>query len=145
MKAAFFLTIFLSIAAHAGMAAQMLGPSDIDRVRAYKSLIRDVDSKSLNQTVKEIERTPHPHLNLRIQEAMARAYADIVQEKGVKAKNRAWLYSKISLNMAYLQFADHQEGNSKTADPLDVFIRKKLKTHLPRDIFEQEGFRYILG
>jgi hypothetical protein len=110
---------------------------DLARINAYKQLIKEVDAKSARQTADELAKTRYPQLNLELKEAMARTYADIVRQQNVAPKNRPWLYSKIALNMAYLQF-----GGGKTDDALNNLICRKLKEHLPEGISKRPGFHY---
>ena len=142
MKKIILVIIFLCVAfsAHASKIHGRLTPEDIERVKAFKGLVHEVDAKSVHQTVAELEQTSHPLLNLEIKEAMAKAYADIVREqKVVGLKNKEWLYSMVGLNMAYLQF-----GGSKNAEPLNKLICQKLKAYLPANIVNAQGFHFSL-
>ncbi len=127
----FFLFLFTT-SVHAGH----LNETDIARLKAAKQLTRDVDQKPLQQSIKELERTPHPLLNLHMKEAMARTYADIVRDQNIDGQKRKdWLYSMVTLNMAYLQF-----GGSSNTDPLNKMICRKLKEYLPKDILKDPDF-----
>jgi hypothetical protein len=111
---------------------------DLERVRTFKELIRDVDVKSLEQTIHEIEIASYPELELQMREAIAKTYADIVREqKGIDQAQKEWLYSMVTINMAYLQFGGKQD-DSGTA--LNMIIRKKLREYLPSDVFTHPGF-----
>lgn len=95
-----------------------------------------------SQTTKELEKTGHPETNLCMKEAMAKTYADIVREQDVQGKGKKeWLYSMITLNMAYLQLVGTEAGG-KADTALDLLIRRKLKFYLPQDIDSKPGFRY---
>ncbi len=119
-------------------AGSGLTEQDMERVKAFKALVRDVDMKSLQQTIREIESADYPQLELQMKEAMAKTYADIVLEQTVvEQKQKEWLYSMVTMNMAYLQFGADQ-GDSGTV--LNRMILRKLKRYLPSDILNHPGF-----
>lgn len=116
-----------------------LSEAAIQRVKAFAVLVQDVD-KPPAAIVREIEHSKHPLLELSIKEAMAKTYATIVQSQHVEnLSKRAWLYSMVKLNMAYLQF-----GGTESNRPLDQMILHELKKNLPSDIIDAEGFRFSL-
>lgn len=118
--------------------------SDIERVKVVKTLLDGIDTKSLQETIDELEKTRHPQINLQIMEAMAKTYTDIVKEIDVKGqKKKEWLYSMVCLNMAYLQFGGSQ-GTSGSTSSLNRFIRQKLRQYLPLNALKQQGFLYSL-
>ncbi len=126
-------------------SAGSFSTGEIARIKAFKALVQEVDQKSLTETVHDLEKSPYPHLNLQMKEAMARVYADLVEDKKVEGKaKKAWLYSMVSLNMAYLQF-EGTKDNAGNAEPLNRLIRRKLKECLPKDIIDHPGFRCSLG
>lgn len=138
------LIIFISLAvsAHAqeNYASGHLTASDIERVKAVKTLLDGIDTKSLRETIDELEKTRHPRINLQIREAMAKTYTDIVKEIDVKGqKKKEWLYSMVCLNMAYLQFGGSQGAPGSTTE-LNRLIRQKLKKYLPSGALKQPGF-----
>jgi hypothetical protein len=137
--------IFLATSAHAqGKQTYFPAPQDIERVKAVKALLYGVDTKSLRETIDELEKTRHPRINLQIREAMAKAYTDIVREINVNGqKKKEWLYSMVCLNMAYLQFGGGH-GTHGSAGSLNRFIRQKLRKYLPPDALKQPGFLYSL-
>ncbi len=116
-----------------------LSDSDIAQVKESKGLIQDVDAKSLQRTLLEMEETECPTIHVFIIEAMARTYDDIVREQNVQEqKKKNWLYSKIQLNMAFLQLTGGtQKGD---ADPLNRLIRLKLKEYLPSGMLTHPAF-----
>ncbi len=121
-------------------AKERLTTKDIDRIKAYKHLVADVDTNSVGKTVTMLERSDNPRLNLTLKEAIARTYAEIVLEQGISdSKKKIWLYSMVGLNMAYFQFAGSNAAQKNVSD-LNRMIRGKLRKHLPEDIFEQPGF-----
>ena len=138
--------IFLATSVHAqgDYRSGHLTASDIERVKAVKVLLYDVDTKSLQETIDELEKTRHLQINLQIREAMAKTYTDIVREINVKGqKKKEWLYSMVCLNMAYLQFGGSQ-GKSGSTTELNRLIRRKLKEYLPPNVSEQPGFIHLL-
>ena len=140
MNRAAILFIFLFASPLVYARPGHLTAEEVHRVREFKGLLAGVDGKTLQQTVDELEKTAHPQVNLQIREAMALAYADIARRQNVEGNSkRAWLYSMVALNMAYLQF-----GGSHSADPLNALICRKLKEYLPANILKQPGFRYSL-
>lgn len=131
-------TFFLMTVVSAG--AETLNTKQIERLRAVKLMLADVESKSLTQMQRELEATDDPAMQLDIKEAMARAYSEIVQEQQVSGKGRkVWLYSMVALNMAYFQFGGSKDS-AAGATNLNKLIRQKLKTHLPAGIFKRPGF-----
>jgi hypothetical protein len=124
----------LPLLAHAATAR--LQTQEIERLKAVKAILREVDPKPLALTIKELENTGNPRLHLILREAMAHTYADIVRAQNVEGKGKKeWLYSTITLNMAYLQF-----GGTKTRDPLNALIVRTLREHLPEGVFTEPGF-----
>ena len=147
-KLLFVLIVFIFLAAsvHAeqGYKPKHLTALDIERVKAVKALLSGVDTQSLQETINELEKSRHPHSNLIMKEAMAKAYTDIVQEINVEGqKKKEWLYSMVCLNMAYLQFGGSQGAPGSTTE-LNRLIRKKLKEYLPPNALNQPGFFYSL-
>lgn len=141
-KQFFFLIIFLFLSS--SVRAEYLTGQEIQRVKAVKQVLSGVDGKSLQQTIDELGKTRYPHLNLIMREAMARTYVDIVRDNNVvEQKKKAWLYSMVCLNMAYVQFAGFQ-GSRTSATALNRLIRRKLREYLPADILKQPGFFYSL-
>jgi len=115
-----------------------LDSRDMERIRALKDLIRDVDRKSLAQTIHEIENADDPRLELQKQEAIAKTYADIVlQEKVVDQRQKEWLHSMITINMAYLQFGG---SGDDSGNGLHRLIRNKLRDYLPPEVLTHPGF-----
>lgn len=139
-----FLIIFIFLAASAHAQGDFPTPQDIERVKAVKAFLYGIDTKSLRETIDELEKTRHPQINLQIREAMAKTYTDIVREINVKGqKKKEWLYSMVCLNMAYLQFGGSQ-GKSGSTTELNRLIRQKLKKYLPPNVLKQPGFFYSL-
>ncbi len=146
-KKQFFLLIiflFLAVSAHAQAQSRHLTAQEIGRVRAVKQLLYGIDSKTLQETIDELERMRYPQINLGLREAMAKTYADIVREYAVDGqKKNEWLYSMVCLNMAYFQFTGSQ-GTAGDTTSLNRLIRRKLKEYLPPYVLKQPGFLYSL-
>ena len=123
---------------HAAVVRVHLTAPEIEHVKAFKKLIRDVDGKSLMQTIAEIETAANPQLELQMQEAIAKTYADIVLEEKVgDLKQKEWLYSMVTINMAYLQFGAKQDDSGNA---LNRMIRKKLREYLPPEVLSSPEF-----
>ena len=141
MKNSIFLTaVLVLVGAAPAFSAGALTPEEIAEVRKVKLMVQGVDKKSLHETIKEIEKTGHPKTYLRVKEAMARTFNDIVREQDVQGQaKKEWLYSMISLNMAYLQFVG-TKVKGKADSNLNRLIRHKLREYLPPDIDSHPGF-----
>ena len=137
-----FLVIFIFLAVPAHAQGNFPTPRDIERVRVLKEILYGIDTKSLRETIEELEKTRHSQINLQMREAMAKTYADIVREINVEGqKKKEWLYSMVCLNMAYLQFGGSQ-GKSGSTTELNRLIRRKLKEYLPPNALNRDGFFY---
>jgi len=141
----FFMCMLLATSAHADEYYRgHLTLQQIERIREVKQILDGVDRDSMQKTIRELEKSRHPQVNIEMKEAEARAFTDIVQEINVEGqKKKEWLYSMICLNMAYLQFGGAQ-GKYGTTTELNRLIRQKLKEYLPPDINKQPGFLYSL-
>ena len=138
--------IFLSSSAHAGeyYKATHLTLQEIERVRVIKDLLVGVDTKSLRETITELEKSRHLQIDLQMKEAMAKAYVDIVKEINVEGQHKKeWLYSMVCLNMAYLQFGGDKGTRGSTTE-LNRLIRQKLIAYLPPNFRKQSGSLYSL-
>ncbi len=121
-----------------------LTAEEIGRLKAVKAILGNIDPKSLGQYIAELEQSKDPLKSLEMKEAMAKAYADIVQEEEVQGqKKKEWLYSMVCLNMAYLQFGG-SAGTSRDSTDLNRLIRRKLIAYLPAHALQQPGFVYTL-
>jgi len=119
-------------------AGSGLTEQDMERIKAFTALVRDLDMKSLQQTVHEIEEADYPQLELQIKEAVAKTYADIVVEQTVvEQKQKEWLYSMVTMNMAYLQFGADPDDSGTV---LNRIIRRKLMKYLTSEILNHPGF-----
>ena len=133
MKRLLILVCILSFACPAYAQKQNGGhltSQQLERVRACQQLLQQVEQRTLQRMVFDLEKTPYPEENLQILEAVALTYDKIVREQKVaEQKNKVWLYSKIELNMAYLQLGGLHARNIDD-DPLNRLIRSHLKEHL---------------
>lgn len=128
--------LFLCLSLTAPAYADSLTSSQIERVKASKELIEDVDKKSLRQTVDELENMAYTEENLQIMEAMTKTYVNIVKWQDVRdLSKKEWLYGTIALNMAYLQMGGSTNavgGNT----PLNRLIRRTLQEHLSPELLQ---------
>lgn len=140
----FFLGLFIVFLLVPSLAAGQtrLTSAQIERLKASRQLLADVDDRSLEAGLAGLERSDFPEENLQILEAIARTYADIVKEQNViEQKNKEWLYSMITLNAAYLQLGGIQAGQSGDT-ALNKLIRAKLKKYLSPELQQnQEIFK----
>jgi len=117
-----------------------LTPEEIERVRAFKQLTAEVDKKTIEQTVEELETADNSALELQKHEAIAKAYAEVVVEKKVTdLKQKEWLYSMVAINMAYLQFGAQVDDSGNA---LNRLIRRKIRENLPPEALNHPGFRF---
>jgi len=141
---ALIIFLFLTSSVYVEAKSRHLTMEEIERVRAVKELLGDVDSKTVQQTIKELERSDYPQINLQLKEAMAKTFFDIVRDKNIQGQARQErLLSQISLNMAYLQLGGTQD-KAGSAEPLNRLIRKKLREYLPSEIFSSPGFSFVI-
>ena len=143
--AVIFLFFLLPVQAQETSGQRHLTAHELERVTVIRKDLGGVDKKTLQQTVRELEKRPYLEVNLQIKEAMAKAYVDIVREQNIVGQpKKEWLYSMVALNMAYLQFAADKDSTAG-AKNLNKLIRYKLKQYLPQDIFTKPGFHCPLG
>lgn len=139
-----FLFLTTSVYPQGNEGRRYLTAQEIERVKAVKALLYGIDTKSLQETIHELEKTRHPQINLEMREAMAKTYADIVKEVNVEGqKKKEWLYSMVCLNMAYLQFGG-SKGAAGSTSSLNRLIRQKLIKYLPGHALEKPGYFYSL-
>ena len=125
-------------------SGRLLTGDQIQRLKAVKQTLSAVDRTSLQETLRELQRSRHPLINLEMKEAMAKTYADIVIDLNVDGqKKKEWLYSMICLNMAYLQFGGNK-GKPGSTTELNRLIRLKLLKYLSPGVLKQPGFFYSL-
>ena len=132
-----FVFLFLIVVpVHAGQ--RQLTPSQIERVKAAKALLNGVDGLSLTKSISELENNPSPEGNLQILEAVAKTYDELITEQNVDGlAKKQWLYSMVQLNMAYFQFSGGQ--TQKKASTTNQLIQRKLKRHLPPEIYSNSA------
>ncbi len=116
-----------------------LTDEEIDFVKENRALVHEVDPRSLQKTVDELEANDCPAIQAVIFEAMAKSYDDISRENNVAdQRKKEWLYSTIKLNMAYLQLTG---GNFKgDGDALNRRIRYLLKEYLGPEVLTHPAF-----
>jgi len=118
--------------------AGILTTAQEERVQSCSRLLQGVESKSVDARIRELEQSPTPEESLQVVEAIAKTYADIVKEQNIsEPKKQEWLYSMISLNMAYLQLGGlniQQSGDSA----LNKMIRLRLKEYLSPELINNK-------
>lgn len=116
-----------------------LTQSQLERVKRFKTLIQEVDTKPFTETVSQIFQSPHPEGQLQILEAMAKTYVEIVREYDVAVlSTKKRLYQMILLNMAYFQFGGQED--SENPSHLNRLIQKKLHEYLSPEILKDPRF-----
>jgi len=142
LGAVFFL--WAAMAAPVGaQGTSALTPAQVHRVKACQQLLAGVDKKSLEQHLQDLG-SRYTEENLQILEAVANAYAEIVEEQQVIGQEKKeWLYSVVMLNMAYLQMGGmHVNRSGDTA--LNRLIQAKLKRRLSSSLTADENLFYTL-
>lgn len=140
MKKSVIVLLLLMLVLPQGVSAQegrrSLGEKDIARVQACKRLFKGVDGQTMEETVEQLESNPYPREQIILMEAMARTYAEVVEEQEVsEPAKKKWLYSMVTLNMAYLQLGGYQLKKAH-AVPLHRIIQGKLKKYIPPELME---------
>jgi hypothetical protein len=134
----------LSLEASDVCAQEGLSPAQVKRIKICKENLRGVDDESLEETMDRIAQTDYPEENLKILEAVAKTYAEIVVENKVQGDaNKRWLRGMIQLNMAYLQFGGNIPKGGQT-QALNQLICRKLRHHLPEELFKHKGLFHSL-
>jgi hypothetical protein len=127
MRKVVVLVLLFLAAVHVAPAAA-LSPKQLERVRSAKTILAEVDERSLQELEKELSATDFPEGHLQILEAVAATYREMLEEYEATTQGRKeWLHSMILLNMAYFQFGGNSEENDTG---LNIVIRRKLKKHL---------------
>ncbi|MBP9853779.1 MAG: hypothetical protein KBD53_02795 [Candidatus Omnitrophica bacterium] len=113
-----------------------LTQKEVERVKVCKKLFNGIDGKTLDESITLLEENTYPKENLILLEAMAKTYAEMVEEQNVvDIKKKEWLYSMVKLNMAYLQLGGYQLKKAH-AVPLHQVIQTKLKSYIPVELME---------
>jgi hypothetical protein len=121
-----------------------LNGAQIERLKDCKNILGEVDNEPLYQKIEKLDTASNPEENLQILEAVAKTYAEIIQEREVEGlKKREWLHSMIQLNMAYLQLGGMRD-KSGDHEPLNGLIRRKLKRYLPKELQNNTEIFYTL-
>ncbi|HLF18874.1 MAG TPA: hypothetical protein VI749_08290 [Candidatus Omnitrophota bacterium] len=110
-----------------------LAPAQLERVKAAKELLKEIDTTSVEETVEKLSQSVYPEGDLMIMEAVASTYRDMVFEHQVEGQEKKeWLHSMVLLNMAYFQMGGSGEEEGDTG--LNIAIRRKLKQYLSADL-----------
>ena len=121
----------------------ILSPLQRQRVEQCCIILAEVDKQGLESRLRHLEEHPHLEENIVILEALARTYQEIVQEQGVdNQKTKEWLYSKVLLNIGYLQLGGLHINKRDTV--LNKLIRHKFKKYISAEILNNEDIFYSL-
>ncbi|MEK7377063.1 MAG: hypothetical protein AABZ57_07910, partial [Candidatus Margulisiibacteriota bacterium] len=103
------------------------------RIGQANRLLAEVDRRSANDICDEFNKTAAPEANVKIYEAVAATYDDLVKSKDIQdAAQKVHLYDQIRLNVAYIQFGGDPEYDGGKL--LDRWIRQALVRYLPKDL-----------
>ena len=118
-----------------------LNPQQLERLKETKTILADVNHEPLKDTVKWISSQRNPEIHLEMEEAIAQAYAKLLEDqKLTKTNDKNWLYAKIKLNLAYLQFTSGDMNVTGNDDAVNRLIQKTLKEFLSPEIYAHPGF-----
>ena len=140
----FFLIFFTVIPGYAQdlpafSCRTTLTPAQIERVRSSQALLPVSACRPHQETVKDFNRSKCPAIHVLMLEAMSRTYSELVREYDLEDPGaQLRLYSKVQLNMAYLQLTGPDAKDEGSA--LNRLIRRKLMQYLPRDILTHPAF-----
>jgi hypothetical protein len=105
--------------------------------------LADVDKRSAQEIVNDLNAAKSPEGQLQILEAVAQTYRDMAAQYEVTSQARKeWLHSMILLNVAFYQFGGIDDDKSETM--LNVAIRRKLKSYFSDDLMNRSGLFYSL-
>jgi hypothetical protein len=111
------------------------------RIAQANRLLAEVDSRSVSDIVIEFNKTAAPGANVKIYEAVAATYDDLVKRKNIQDEaQKKHLYDQIRLNVAFIQFGGDPEYDGGKV--LDRWIRQALVRHLPKDLMADENTFY---
>jgi len=111
------------------------------RILDAKTLVADLDSRSVEDISIELRSTSSPEGNLQIYEAVAATFRDLVINGDVTDEaGKKNLYDQIRMNVAFIQFGGNP--NNKSGKKIDRWIRQTLMKYLPRDLLKDEDMFY---
>ena len=129
-----FFIVFVGCYAVCAWAQAGLSALQMNRLAHAKELLGAVDTRAVEMIAAEIAKSPAAEGALQIFEAVARVYADLVDEYELtdyEARER--LLERIRMNMAYFQLGGPDaEGPGESG--LNVLIRRRLIRHLPPEL-----------
>jgi hypothetical protein len=130
-----FLVLPQAVQAYSG------GDAFAKRVHNAKMLIKDFEPRSVEDIAKELRGTSSPEGNLRIFEAVAATYRDLVTNGNINGdKGKKDLYDQIRMNVAFIQFGGNP--NERGANQVNRWIRQALLKYLPRDLMSDKDMFY---
>ncbi len=124
------ICMLLTLPSVSVFATQDLSTQQIKRATKAKMLFGDADTRSLNDTLENLKKSPEPEGSLQILEAVAAVYNELNQKyQPTDNAARMRLLDKIHLNMTYFQLGGQDVERPSESD-LTILIRRKLKNHL---------------
>ena len=117
--------------------------SQVERIKQAQHLLAEVELRSTEEIVIDLNQATYPEGQLQILEAVAKTYRDMIHHYDVKTlAKKEWLHSMILLNMAYFQFGGADEDQYATM--LNVAIRRKLKSYMSKELTGHPGLFHSL-
>jgi len=137
------IILLIAVAIVGFSTTQGFALSQTERIDQVRTLLADVDGRSAQEIIKDLNTTKSPEGQLQILEAIAQTYRDMVVEYDVTVQARKdWLHSMILLNVAFYQFGGMDDDQNETM--LNVAIRRKLKSYFSAQLMESSGLFYSL-
>ena len=136
-RSALGLSVILLICSSAFASGERITERHFQRIKQAKSILDQLEPRSIGQIADELNQTDHPQSHLQIYEAVAATYMELVDQQDIRdEEQRKELYNQIRLNVAFIQFGG--DFGSSSGTKLDRWIRRRLKNHLPREILKNE-------
>jgi len=111
------------------------------RILDAKTLVADLDPRSVEDISIELRSTSSPEGNLQIYEAVAATFRDLVINGDVTDEvGKKNLYDQIRMNVAFIQFGGNP--NTSSGKKIDRWIRQTLMKYLPQDLLKDEDMFY---
>jgi len=135
MKNAVLLIIMILLTAPTSALANE--DTFLARIHSAKMLVTDHDPRSVEDILRELQKTSSAEGNLQIYEAVAATYRDLVVDKNViDEADQKNLYDQIRMNVAFIQFGG--DPNYSGGKKINRWIRQTLMKYLPRDLINDE-------
>jgi hypothetical protein len=131
------ITALILILAASASAGPGLTPRDMERLKEAKAILADAEPRPLDAVADQLTKTGSPYENLQIYEVVALTFQDIIREHGAEVKGRDGrqrLLEKVKMNLAYFQLGG-PDVEAEGEDGLNILIRRKLKDHMPKELW----------